>query len=132
MTNVFPLTGITYDTGALLAAEANDKTVWRLHELLRRRDRKPVVPSVVLAQAWRGGPQPRLSRLLKGCDVEGFTGGMARRAGALLAAAGTADIVDAAVVTSAATRPDLLLTSDPGDLNILIDALEVPLSLQGI
>jgi hypothetical protein len=132
MTNVLPVTGVTYDTGALLAAEAGSRTVWKLHEGLLRHDRRPVVPSVVLAQAWRGGPQPTLSRLLKGCDIEGLTEKMARRAGALCAVAKTADIVDAAVVASAATRRDLLLTSDPGDLNILIEALEVPLSLQRI
>lgn len=27
------------------------------------------IPAVVLAQAWRGGPQARLSRVLKSCDI---------------------------------------------------------------
>lgn len=126
------LTGVTYDNGALLAGEAGKHTVWSLHDELRRRRGRPVVPSVVLAQAWRGGPQPMLSRLLRGCVIESFTEAMARRVGQLIATAGTADIVDAAVVISAAARQDLILTSDPKDLGALVETLGVPLRLQQV
>jgi len=37
------------------------------------------VPAGVLAEAWRGGPQHRLSMLLKGCKVEDLSA--ARHAG---------------------------------------------------
>ncbi|MPZ64204.1 MAG: twitching motility protein PilT [Pseudonocardiaceae bacterium] len=126
------MSGVTYDNGALLAGEAGKQSVWSLHDELRRRRGRPVVPSVVLAQAWRGGPQPMLSRLLRGCVVEPFTEVMARRAGQLIAKAGTADVVDAAVVISAAARRDLVLTSDPDDLGMLVEVLGVPLRLQQV
>lgn len=51
---------------------------------LARRIR-PIVPSVVLAQAWRGGPQPNLSRLLRGCVIEALAENAAREIGRLLA-----------------------------------------------
>ena len=62
--------GLTYDAGALLAGEANSRTLWALHRRLLERGLRPVVPAGVLGQAWRGGPQAELSRLLKGCRIE--------------------------------------------------------------
>ena len=61
--------GITYDARALLAAEANRVDMWALHRDALRHQVRPVVPAPVLAQAWRGGPQHNLSRLLRGCDI---------------------------------------------------------------
>lgn len=83
------MNGTTYDTGVLLAVEAGRADVWarRIH-LLKRRGR-PVVPTVGLAQAWRGGPQPRLARLLATCTIEDFRETMARATGRALAASGT-------------------------------------------
>lgn len=62
--------GLTYDTGALIAAERDDRLMWALHRATLGRGITPTVPAGVLAEAWRGGPQPRLSSLLKGCHVE--------------------------------------------------------------
>jgi len=60
------LTAVVYDTGALLAAERRDFRLWALHDEALKRDVVPIVPVVVLAQAWRGGPRASLSRLLRG------------------------------------------------------------------
>lgn len=124
--------GIVYDTGALVAAERADDQVWFVHRRALGRGLRPVVPSVVLAQAWRGGPQPNLSRLLKGCVIEALAENAAREVGRLLATNGSADVVDAAVVVSAASRGDLVVTSDPDDLSRLSEALDVRLSLHVI
>lgn len=124
--------GIVYDTGALVAAERADDQVWFVHRRALGRGLRPVVPSVVLAQAWRGGPQPNLSRLLKGCVIEALAENAAREVGRLLATNGSADVVDAAVVVSAASRGDLVVTSDPDDLAALATALGVPLGMQAI
>jgi hypothetical protein len=121
--------GLTYDTGALIAAETGDVGLWALHAETLARDVRPVVPTPVLAQAWRGGPQHNLVRLLKGCVVEAFAENAARDVGRLLAASKTADIVDAAVVVSALLRGDVVVTSDPGDLRVLADALAVRLDV---
>jgi hypothetical protein len=127
-----PTGGVLYDTGALVAAERADDQVWFMHHRLLARRIRPIVPSVVLAQAWRGGPQANLSRLLRGCVIETLAENAAREIGRLLAMDGSSDIVAAAVVLSAASRGDLVVTSDPDDLSRLSEALDVHLSLQVI
>ena len=110
------MSGVTYDAGALIAAERGSKSMWWLHRDLLKRGMYPTLPTVVLGQAWRGGPQARLSRLVRGCRIEPFTEQQARSAGAALAASDGRDLVDAAVVVTALDRGDLVVTSDPDDL----------------
>jgi predicted nucleic acid-binding protein len=115
--------GVTYDTGALIAAERDSRSVWRLHRRLIERGMNPTLPAVVLGQAWRGGPQARLSRLVHGCLIEPFTERQARAAGAALARSGSSDLIDAAVVMTALERNDMIVTSDPDDLRRIASAL---------
>jgi len=117
------MSGLTYDTGALIAAEANRRELWALHARSLQRGLRPNVPAGVLAQAWRGGPQANLSRLLRGCRIEELTEQRARGAGVACASAGTSDVVDAAVVVGALARNDLVVTSDPDDLRRIADGL---------
>ena len=126
------MAGITYDAGALIAAERNDHRLWALHRRALERGIVPTVPAGVLAQGWRGGPQAQMSRLLAGCRIEDFDEARARSAGAACGVARTSDVVDAAVLVGAAARRDLVVTSDPGDLTLLRDALSVELQLQVI
>ena len=116
-------TGITYDTGALLAAEAGRRELWAIHARALLRGQQPVVPAVVLGQAWRGGPQAELSRLLRGCRIEDLDTARARAAGIACARSGTRDIVDTAVVAGALVRSDLVITSDSDDLERIATAL---------
>jgi hypothetical protein len=113
------MTGVTYDSGALIAADRDDRRMWILHRRLLQRGQTPAVPAGVLAQAWRGGPQPLLSRLLAGCQIEALTESLARSAGTLLAGARSADVIDATVVVGASARRDSVFTSDRGDLEAL-------------
>lgn len=117
------MNGVTYDTGALIAAERDSRSVWRLHRRMIERGMQPTLPTVVLGQAWRGGPQARLSRLVHGCLIEPFTEQQARTAGVALAASGSSDLIDAAVVTTALERGDMIVTSDPDDLRRIASAL---------
>ncbi len=126
------MAGITYDTGALIAAERNNRRVWALHRRSMERGIMPTVPAGVLGQAWRGGPQAQMSRMLAGCRIEVLDERRARSAGAACAIAGTADVVDAAVVVGGAARDDLVVTSDGADLRHLRDALGVELKLEVI
>ncbi|SBW28715.1 twitching motility protein PilT [Protofrankia symbiont of Coriaria ruscifolia] len=114
--------GLLYDAGALIAAEQADHKVWAMHAEALEHDVRPIVPAPALAQVWRGGPQPNLSRLLKGCDIEPLPEETARAVGALLARAGTSDIVDATVVVNAAATDRSVLTSDASDLRALAEA----------
>lgn len=80
----------------------------------------------VVAQVWRGGQgrQALLARSLKSVAVHPLDERLGREAGRLLATSGTTDAVDAAVV--ALTHPgDKILTSDPGDIDRLVEAAGV-------
>ena len=123
-------TGYTYDAGALLAAEARRLDLLTLHNDALERDVEPVVPACVLAQVWRGGPQPMLSRLLQGCVVEPFMEQEARAVGRVCGISGSSDIADVAVVVGAAARGDVVVTSDPRDLTRIADALGEKLVLR--
>jgi predicted nucleic acid-binding protein len=115
--------GTTYDTGALLAAEANRRELWAIHARSLQRGERPIVPAGVLSQAWRGGPQAQLSRLLRGCRIENLDEQRARAAGVACGRSGTRDVIDATVVVGALSRDDLVVTSDPNDLQSITGGL---------
>lgn len=121
--------GITYDAGALVAAERGDRLLWSLHRRALERGLRPTVPAGVLGQAWRGGPQAELSRLLKGCRIEGLDETRARTAGDACGRARIADVIDASVAVGAIARGDLVVTSDRNDIKRLASALGAPLEI---
>jgi hypothetical protein len=115
---------ITYDTGALIAADRAERRIWARHRALLALREVPTVPAPVVAQSWRGGGrQALLARLLAGCDVEAFDEGQARAVGSLAVRAATTDIVDACVVEGAMRRRDLVVSSDPDDLQAIAAAV---------
>ncbi len=116
--------GVTYDAGALVAADRGERKMWARHRALLELRQVPTVPAPVVAQGWRGrSRQARLSRLLVGCNVEELDDGQARRVGELLANAARADVVDATVVEGALRRNDVVVSSDPDDLHVLAAAV---------
>lgn len=120
------MSGLTYDTGALLAAERNVREVWSAHRSMLESGRMPVVPAPVLAEAWRGGGprQANLSRFLQGCRIEALDERRARTVGVLAGRSGHADLADLAVVAGAALRRDTVLTSDPVDIALIAAAAD--------
>jgi hypothetical protein len=122
--------GVTYDTGALIAADRGERRMWARHRALLVRRQVPVVPAPVVAQSWRGtSRQALLARLLTGCDVEALDDSQARTVGALAARAATTDIVDACVVEGALRRRDLVVSSDEGDLQAIAAAISSRLEI---
>lgn len=121
--------GLTYDAGALIAAESNNRGLWALHRRALERGVRPVVPAGVLGQVWRGGPQAQLSRLLKGCRVEDLTEARARAAGVACGRAGSSDVIDAAVAVGAIARGDLVISSDVADIADVATALDASLDV---
>jgi predicted nucleic acid-binding protein len=116
--------GVTYDTGALLAAERNDRRMWALHAGFLAEEVVPTVPAPVLAQAWRGGAkQASLTRLLALCQVEPMSEQQARAVGHLARRSRHADVVDLAVVEGALRRQDAVVTSDAGDIRRITAAV---------
>ena len=118
------VTGVTYDSGALIAAERGERAMWARHRALLLRRVVPTVPASVVAQCWRGTPrQAQLNRLLTGCEVEALDDTRAKATGTLAGRARTADIVDASVVEGALRRGDLIVSSEEGDLTAIAAAV---------
>jgi predicted nucleic acid-binding protein len=116
---------LTFDTGALIALERNDRKLWTALRSAVAHDQVATVPTVVVAQAWRGAvPQARLARALKLCRAEPLSYELARSAWELCGRSGTADIVDAVVVASAARRTDVIVTNDRNDLERLAEHID--------
>lgn len=115
--------GVTYDTGALLAAERNDRRTWALHAGFLAEEVAPTVPAPVLAEAWRGGArQASLSRLLALCTIERMSEGQARYVGVLAGKAAHHDVVDVTVVVGAIRRRDAVVTSNESHIRSVADA----------
>ena len=114
---------LVLDAGGLLAVERGDRDVIALIKRERLAARAPVTHGGVVGQVWRGGGgrQTLLARLLPAIEIEPLDDDLGRRAGVLLGAARTADVIDAAVVLLAG-NDDEILTSDPADLVALARA----------
>jgi hypothetical protein len=112
------VSGLTYDSGLLIAAERGDRRVWGLHRRALERGILPVVPAAVVVEAWRG--QALMARLLSGCAVEPLDEESARRAGLLLGACREpVEATDATVVEGALRRRDAVATGNRADLMAL-------------
>jgi hypothetical protein len=113
--------GLTFDSGALIAAEKRARRFWEIWAAALKREAQITVPAAVLAQVWRGN-SPTIARLLNVCHVETLDEGSAKRIGNLLAnSRRRCDVVDAAVVVGAALRGDAIVTSDPDDIAHLVE-----------
>ncbi|MBI2896424.1 MAG: twitching motility protein PilT [Deltaproteobacteria bacterium] len=100
--------------------ERNDRGMWAALKLAALEGTDVVVPSTALAQVWRGTRgQARLAQALRHCVIAPFDA-LAREVGELCGRARTSDICDSHVAIVAATRGDVLYTSDPQDLRVLI------------
>ncbi|MFI6575663.1 hypothetical protein ACIBFB_07660 [Nocardiopsis sp. NPDC050513] len=117
--------GFLLDAGALRSAEADPRgDVWDLCRQEHIAGRQPLLPIMVLAQIWRGGPrQAGMARVVNSCEVVGLDGTMARRIGKLLGQSGTSDVVDAMVVLAAMDAGATVVTSDPGDIAKIADSV---------
>jgi hypothetical protein len=127
------MAGVTYDTGALVAAERNDREMWALHAGFLAEEAVPIVPAPVLAEAWRGGGrQASLSRLLAPCVIEPMSEDQARRVGVLAGKAAHDDIVDVTVVEGAARRRDAIVTSDDTHIRAIAEAAGARLQIEHV
>ena len=116
------MSGVVYDAGALVAAERNDRGLWADHRVRLEAGVVPVVPAPVVAQVSRSPRQAQLRRLLRGCEVLALDELTAHAVGRLLGRSGTADIVDATVVTMAIVTQTQIVTSDRDDVSRLANA----------
>jgi predicted nucleic acid-binding protein len=120
------VTGLTLDTGALIAIEAGSPRMAVLIEQAMAARAELAVPAGVVAQAWRGGArQVRIAKLLQlqVTSVVALDAKLALRVGARCASTGSTDVVDVSVVLCASDRGHPVVTSDPGDIAAIDPAL---------
>jgi predicted nucleic acid-binding protein len=114
---------LVLDTGALIALDRGNKAMWTRMRAVRDVGRAPVTHGGVVGQAWRGLPkQALLARGLAMMDIRPLDADLGRRAGVLLARARMKDVVDAAIALLAEDG-DRIVTSDPDDIERLLEAL---------
>lgn len=110
------MTGLTLDTGALVALERRAERVLALVAVARTKGQPIMVPAPVVVEWWRGQRGP-VARLLEAFDVEPLSNELAHIAGVALAKVGQGpSATDAVVMASAAQRGDVVLTGDIEDL----------------
>ncbi|MEW6153251.1 MAG: hypothetical protein AB1673_04565 [Actinomycetota bacterium] len=120
--------GITFDAGGLIAVDKDDRRVTVLLARAAETRARVTVPASALAQAVRRpAVQVRLARLVRQptTDVVPLDRVDATNVGRLLAASGTADVVDAHVVICARRAHQRVVTSDPDDLRLLDPTIEL-------
>ena len=114
---------LVFDAGALIALERNDRQMWARLRIAARDEIDVVVPTAVLAQVWRGtARQARLAQALKKTKPGSFDV-LAKAAGELCHAAGTADPIDASVALAAARTECVIYTDDLPDIRHLVRSL---------
>jgi hypothetical protein len=122
------MAGVTLDAGGLIAVDRNDRQVTVLLARAAETRARVTIPASALAQAVRRPErQVRLARLVRQptTDVIPLDRVDATNIGRLLAASGTADVVDAHVVVCARRAHQRVVTSDPDDIRRLDPTIEV-------
>lgn len=112
------MTGLTFDTGALIALERRGQRMKDVTERALARDLRITVPADVVGEWWRGRTDVR-DAILDAVDVEPLTEHLAKVAGEALARVKGATLVDAIVMASAASRGDVVYSTDVEDLEDL-------------
>lgn len=112
------VSGLTFDTGVLIALERRAQRAWNVYRAAREAKVRITVPSVVLAEWWRGRTDAR-EHVRSGVVIEWLSDQLAEAAGEALASVPSATTIDAIVMASAASRGDVVYTSDLGDLERL-------------
>jgi len=125
--------GVTYDTGALVAGERDNRRMWALHAGYLAEEVIPTVPAPVLAEAWRGGSrQASLSRFLRMCDTEPMSEDQAKNVGVLAGKSDHDDIVVVCVVEGAVRRGDAVVTSNATHIRKVAEGAGARLRIESI
>jgi hypothetical protein len=122
------VSGLVFDTGALIALERGVRDVLVLAAEARRLNHPITAPAGCVAQAWRApARQARLAAFLRlpNVHVVALDDGDARLVGLMLARAGAKDIADGHVALCAQRLRQVVLTSDPDDLRTLAPGLKI-------
>jgi len=123
---------LVLDSEGLSKLAAGDARAHAYLDSARARRARVVASAVTLTEVLRGGPRDAaVHRVLSRITIVPVTAQIARRAGELLGATGLSGhrcAVDAVVAATALEleRPIVLLTSDPDDMNRLVEEPDRP------
>ena len=123
---------LVLDAEGLSKLACGDARVRGYLDSARARGAKVAVSAVTLTEALRGGPRDAaVHRVLARITIVPVTAAIGRRAGELLGTAGLSGhrcVIDAVVAATALDleRPVVLLSSDPDDMNRLVEEPERP------
>lgn len=116
---------LVLDSGAIIGLSRGDRRVRIPLEAANRNGAETIIPMVVIAETTRGnGPRDAAVNLVlaQAGVVALLDEADARLAGELLGRANSSSTIDALVAAEAIRRsPSLVLTSDPDDLNELLE-----------
>jgi predicted nucleic acid-binding protein len=118
---------LVLDSEGLAKLAAGDQRVRAFLESARERRARVTVSAITLPEVLRGGPRDAsIHRVLSRITVQPVSAEVGRRAGELLGTTGLTGhrcAIDAVVAATAlgVARPVVLLTSDPDDLNKLVE-----------
>ena len=111
---------IVLDSGAVIAFEREKRAFLSILASALRRGLTLCVPSVVVAETWRGGRRSaRTAMLFAMSRIEPLHEGVARAAAEARAAVRRSTTIDAIVVATAERVGGAVVTSDPDDLEAL-------------
>jgi hypothetical protein len=113
---------LVFDAGALIALDRGDRVVGALVTAAARNGAEAVTSSACIAQVWRDpARQARLAKALAGFLELPLDPLSSRRCGLLLADSRTNDITGASLALLVGDG-DTVLTSDPHDIEHLLEA----------
>ncbi len=115
---------LVLDAGALIAFERFEDQIDAFLEEAIKVGEEIVIPASAFAQVWRGPRSARLARLMAGSKSDALDEVRAKQVGERLGRRDKADVADAHVVCCALERDAELITSDPDDMEALIEAGE--------
>lgn len=123
---------LVLDSEGLSKLAVGDARTRAYFDTARARRARVATSAITLTETLRGGPRDaNLQRVLSRITVVPVTAQIARRAGELLGATGLSGhrcAIDAVVAATALglERPIVLLTSDPDDMNMLVEEPDRP------
>jgi hypothetical protein len=123
---------LVLDAGGLIAVDRQDRVVGAMLRVAQQQTIPVRTSASVIARVWRNGSlQANLARVLAGVDTAALDGPTGRLVGELLGRSRTSDVVDGhlgLIVRSG----DTVLTSDPKDIKMILNARGVSATVRRI
>jgi hypothetical protein len=113
------------DAGALIAIDRWDRRVGAMLRIAQRDGLAVRSSAAVVAQVWRDrARQASLAMMLRGVQILSIDEIVGKQVGELLGRTKSSDVVDGHVALITATG-DLVATSDPGDIQRLLETRRI-------